>query len=44
MGLTIHYSLRAAGTDAVVRKYVETLHENACNLPFKKVEIGRAHV
>jgi len=37
MGLTIHYSLKAKGSDALARKLVEQLHQKAHDLPFKEV-------
>ncbi len=37
MGLTIHYKLKAKGTDATARKLVEALHQAAHDLPFKEV-------
>ncbi len=37
MGLTIHYKLRAKGTEAKARKLVEQLHSAAQDLPFKEV-------
>ena len=37
MGLTIHYQLKAKGTEAAARKLVETLHQAAHDLPFKEV-------
>jgi hypothetical protein len=35
MGLTIHYRLKAKGTDAEARKLVTSLHQAAQDLPFK---------
>ena len=37
MGLTIHYKLKAKGTDASARKLVEALHQKAHDLPFKEM-------
>ena len=37
MGLTIHYKLKAAGSDAQARKLVEALHQKAHDLPFKEI-------
>ena len=37
MGLTIHYSLKAAGSDAQARKLIQTLHQSAQDLPFKEL-------
>jgi len=37
MGLTIHYKLKAKGTEASARKLVEQLHQKARDLPFKEV-------
>ena len=37
MGLTIHYKLKAKGTDALARKLVESLHQAAHDLPFKEI-------
>ena len=37
MGLTIHYKLKAKGTEAAARKLVVTLHQKAHDLPFKEV-------
>jgi hypothetical protein len=37
MGLTIHYKLKAKGTVAIARKLIETLHQQAHDLPFKEV-------
>jgi hypothetical protein len=37
MGLTIHYSLKAGGSDAQARKLVQTLHQSAHDLPFKQL-------
>ena len=37
MGLTIHYSLRAQGTEAAARKLITALHQAAHDLPFKEV-------
>jgi len=39
MGLTIHYSLKARGSDARARKLMTALHQAAQDLPFK--EIGK---
>jgi hypothetical protein len=38
MGLTIHYSLKARGTDAQARKIVNALHQTAQDLPFKELD------
>ena len=37
MGLTIHYKLKAKGTEAEARKIVEQLHQAAQDLPFKEL-------
>ena|SRR5437899_3331551 len=37
MGLTIHYSLKARGSDARARKLVHALHQTAQDLPFKQL-------
>jgi hypothetical protein len=37
MGLTIHYKLKAKGTETLARKLVESLHQAAQDLPFKEV-------
>jgi hypothetical protein len=37
MGLTIHYSLKAPGSDAQARKLVNALHQTAQDLPFKQL-------
>ena len=37
MGLTLHYKLKASGTDASARKLVAALHQKAHDLPFKEV-------
>jgi len=37
MGLTIHYSLKAIGSEAQARKLIEQLHQKARDLPFKEV-------
>ena len=37
MGLTLHYKLKAKGSDAQARKLVEQLHQAAHDLPFKEV-------
>ena len=37
MGLTLHYKLKASGTDASARKLIEGLHQKAHDLPFKEV-------
>jgi hypothetical protein len=37
MGLTIHYKLKAKGTAATAKKLVETLHQQAHDLPLKEV-------
>jgi hypothetical protein len=38
MGLTIHYRLKAAGSDAdTARKLITSLHQSAHDLPFKEV-------
>ncbi|MBI5818296.1 MAG: hypothetical protein HZA88_04850 [Verrucomicrobia bacterium] len=37
MGLTIHYSLRAKGTEAKARKLITALHQAAHDLPFKEI-------
>jgi len=37
MGLTIHYKLKAKGSDAQARKLIEQLHQTAHDLPFKEV-------
>jgi len=37
MGLTIHYSLRAKGTEAKARKLVTSLHQAAHDLPLKEI-------
>ena len=36
MGLTIHYSLRARGSDARARNLINALHQAAQDLPFKE--------
>jgi hypothetical protein len=38
MGLTIHYKLKAKGSDAQARKLVESLHQAAQDLPFKEIQ------
>jgi hypothetical protein len=37
MGLTIHYSLKARGSDAPARKLIHALHQTAQDLPFKEL-------
>jgi hypothetical protein len=37
MGLTIHYSLKARGSDAQARKLIQALHQTAQDLPFKEL-------
>jgi hypothetical protein len=37
MGLTIHYSLKARGSDAQARKLINALHQTAQDLPFKEL-------
>jgi len=37
MGLTIHYSLKAQGSDAQARALVDALHQTAQDLPFKQL-------
>jgi hypothetical protein len=37
MGLTIHYSLKAQGSDAQARELVEVLYQTAQDLPFKRL-------
>ena len=37
MGLTIHYSLKAQGTEAHARKLVQALHQTAHDLPFQEL-------
>ena len=37
MGLTIHYSLKARGSDARARKLIHALHQTAQDLPFKQL-------
>jgi hypothetical protein len=37
MGLTIHYSFKAQGSDAQARALVEALHQTAQDLPFKEL-------
>ncbi len=37
MGLTVHYSLKAQGTDDHARKLVQALHQTAQALPFKEL-------
>jgi hypothetical protein len=37
MGLTIHYSLKARGSDARARKLINELHQAAQDLPFKEL-------
>jgi hypothetical protein len=37
MGLTLHYKLKAKGTDAAARKLVAALHQAAHDLPFKEL-------
>ena len=37
MGLTIHYQLKAKGSEAKARKLIEALHQQAHDLPFKEV-------
>ena len=37
MGLTIHYSFKAPGSDAQARKLVQALHQTAQDLPFKEL-------
>ena len=39
MSLTIHYSLKARGSDAQARKLINALHQTAQDLPFK--ELGK---
>jgi hypothetical protein len=47
MGLTIHYSLQAQGTEARARELIHALHQTAEDLPFKElgqvVELSREH-
>ncbi len=37
MGLTIHYSLKARGSDAQARKLIQALHQTAQDLPFREL-------
>ena len=37
MGLTIHYSFKAQGSDAQARKLIHALHQTAQDLPFKEL-------
>lgn len=37
MGLTIHYSLKARGSDALAREIINGLHQTAKDLPFKEL-------
>ena len=37
MGLTIHYSLKARGSDGQARKLINALHQTAQDLPFKEL-------
>jgi hypothetical protein len=37
MGLAIHYSLKARGSDAQARKLIQALHQTAHDLPFKEL-------
>lgn len=37
MGLTIHYSLKAQGSDAHARQLIHALHQTAQDLPFKEL-------
>ena len=37
MGLTIHYSFKARGSDAQARKLINALHQTAQDLPFKEL-------
>jgi hypothetical protein len=37
MGLTIHYKLKAKGSEALAKKLVESLHQAAHDLPFKEI-------
>src|ERR1017187_3291687 len=37
MGLTIHYSLKARGSDAQARQLIQALHQTAQDLPFKEL-------
>src|SRR5512136_861919 len=37
MGLTIHYSLKAQGSDVQARKLINALHQTAQDLPFKEL-------
>ena len=37
MGLTIHYSFKAQGSDAQARELIQALHQTAQDLPFKEV-------
>jgi hypothetical protein len=37
MGLTIHYQLKAKGSEAKARKLIAALHQQAHDLPFKEV-------
>src|SRR5579864_7085374 len=37
MGLTIHYSLKASGTDAQAQELIHTLRQTALALPFKEL-------
>jgi len=47
MGLTIHYSLKAQGTEAQARGLIQALHQTAQDLPFKElgqvVELSGEH-
>ena len=37
MGLTIHYKLKAKGSETLARKLIEQLHQAAQDLPFKEI-------
>jgi hypothetical protein len=37
MGLTIHYSLKATGSEARARQFVQALHQCAQDLPFQEL-------
>lgn len=37
MGLTLHYTLKAQGSDAQARKLITALHQAAADLPFKEL-------
>ena len=37
MGLTIHYSLKASGSDAEARRLIHALHQTAQDLPFQEL-------